>query len=126
MAAEGGKGFKRRMTSVGLGAAEGGKREIAPRSLVAINTSPPRLAFATTYLSRCVAREQNLTISLRHEAEGGIVGPENADHLGLGWVRALTPSCVLYGKNRPRQPFGEKCKCEKCAIYIARFTTGKS
>jgi len=58
---------------------------------VAINTSPPRLAFATTYLSRRVAREQNLTLSLRHEPEGGIVEPENADHLGLGRVRALTP-----------------------------------
>lgn len=72
--------------------ARGGQGEIAPRSVVAINTSPPRLAFTTTYLSRRVAREQNLTLSLRHEPEGGIVEPENADHLGLGRVRALTPS----------------------------------
>lgn len=99
--ARGGEGFKRRMTSVGRSVEgyrgwSGGNRATL---VVAINTTPPRLAFATTYLSRRVAREQNLTLSLRHEPEGGIVEPENADHLGLGRVRALTP--LLSCKNHP-------------------------
>lgn len=113
-AAGGGEGFKRRMTSVGRsvegckGVVRGGNRATL---VVAINTSPPRLAFATTYLSRRVAREQNLTLSLRHEPEGGIVEPENADHLGLGRVRALTlppPSC----KNHPFRG-GKECSVVK-------------
>lgn len=71
-APKGGEGFKRWMTSVGRSVG-GCRGEIAPRSLVAINTSPPRLAFATTYLSRCERAKlgsSSLSFSLRHEKEG--------------------------------------------------------
>lgn len=71
-APKGGEGFKRWMTSVGRSVG-GCRGEIAPRSLVAINTSPPRLAFATTYLSRCERAKlgsSSLSFSRRHEKEG--------------------------------------------------------
>ena len=64
-AARDGEGFKRRMTSVGR-SVEGCKGWLGGNRatlVVPINTTPPRLAFAT-YLSRRVAREQNLTLSL--------------------------------------------------------------
>lgn len=106
-------------------AARGGQGEIAPRSWwrsilrhhASPSPPPTYLPLASRY-----ERAKLDSLSLRHEAEGGIVEPENADHLGLGRVRALTPSpspsscknCLLEG--------GKNVWChEKHATCVPQF-----